>query len=126
MKLFMLFALIPPPITIAFLKGCLTNIITKGSLRLRLKNNIFFALLKHRTRQLRFERANSRALEEANKIISAYLAFFIGERGSVRVPRSKIREYIGKYRADIVSEGSDYVIKILRCGSSEDKAHGGE
>jgi hypothetical protein len=84
------------------------------------------ALLKHRTRQLRYEREKRLALEETNTVLAAYIASLVEELGGVRVSRAKIKEFIGKYNAKIASDGTDYVIGIERNGRIEGEPHGGK
>lgn len=83
---------------------------------MNLTNNILGALLRHRTRQLRFEREKRGALEEANMILAAYVAHLIDESGGARISKARIKDFIGKYSANISSDGEDYVIEINRGG----------
>ena len=81
---------------------------------MKLKNKIFGGLLRLKNRQLREERANSRALRETNSILSAYVASLIEEKGGVRISRDKIRASIGSYAAEVRRDGGDYVITVRR------------
>ena len=91
-----------------------------------MKNNIVCALLRHRTRQLRYEREMRRGVEETNTILAAFLADLVEERGEARVSRAKIKETVGKYSAVIACEGDDYVIGVDRVPSSRSDKHGGK
>ena len=84
---------------------------------MKLKNKIVGGLLKMKNRQLRAEREKSRALSETNSILSAYVASLIEERGGARIAKDQIRKAIGKYTAQVLSEGADYVISVIRNGN---------
>lgn len=71
-------------------------------------------------RRLRCEKERVKALAETNSILSAYIAFLIESKGTVRVPRRVIRDYIGNYSALIDASGEDYVIEVVRKGVDED------
>lgn len=64
-------------------------------------------------RRIRCEKERVAALTETNSILSAYIAFLIESKDSVRVPRRVIRDYIGNYSALIEVSGEDYVIKVV-------------
>lgn len=83
---------------------------------MKLTNKIVGGLLRFKNRQLRDERAKSRALDETNSILSAYVASLIDERGGAKISREKIKNAIGKYAASVRVEGGDYVISISKNG----------
>ena len=71
---------------------------------MKLKNKIVGGLLKMKNRQLRAEREKSRALDETNSILSAYVASLIEERGGARIAKDQIRSAIGKYSAQVIAD----------------------
>ena len=87
---------------------------------MKLKNKIVGGLLRMKNRQLRAEREKSRALGETNSILSAYVAALIEERGGARIAKDHIRKAIGKYTAEVLSDGADYVISVIRSGNEMD------
>ena len=89
---------------------------------MKLTNKVVGGLLRFKNRQLKDERARSRALGETNSILSAYVASLIEERGGAKISREKIKKAIGKYVASVRVEGGDYVISINSCEKeTEDK-----
>ena len=89
---------------------------------MKLTNKVVGGLLRFKNRQLKDERARSRALGETNSILSAYVASLIEERGGAKISREKIKKAIGQYVASVRVEGGDYVISINRCEKeTEDK-----
>lgn len=84
---------------------------------MKLKNKIVGGLLRMKNRQLRAEREKSRALGETNSILSAYVASLIEERGGARIAKDQIRCAIGKYTAQVLTDGADYVISVIRNGN---------
>ena len=84
---------------------------------MKLKNKIVGGLMRMKNRQLRAERERSRALNETNSILSAYVASLIEERGGARIAKDQIRSAIGKYTAQVLSDGADYVISVIREGN---------
>ena len=91
----------------------------KGSMQVKLTNKIFRFLLALRGRQLRLEREKIRAMEETDKILSAYLAILIDKNGGARVSRAEVREVMGRYRAVASVDGDDYVIRVVSLRSEE-------
>ena len=89
---------------------------------MKLKNKIVGGLLKMKNRQLRAEREKSRALDETNSILSAYVASLIEERGGARIAKDQIRSAIGKYSAQVIADGADYVISVIRNGKAFDES----
>lgn len=96
----------------------------KGSMQVKLTNKIFRFLLALRGRQLRLEREKIRAIEETDRILSAYLAILIEKNGMVRVSRAEVREIMGKYRATVAVDGDDYVIRVISAGGKGDDSEG--
>ena len=87
------------------------------------KNKIIDGILRLKNKQINAEKEHSRALEQINSILSAYIAALIDAVGVIRVSRDKIKSAIGKYSACVSLEGSDYVITLKRNGDeSEAKA----
>ena len=69
--------------TTAFSRRRWTDIITKGSMLVRMVNKIIKHLLGIKNRQLRYERERSRAIEESNKILSAYITLLSEKMGEM-------------------------------------------
>lgn len=84
----------------------------KGNTLVKMVNKVIKHLLGIKNRQIRFERERSRAIEEANKILSAYVTLLAGRTGEVRVSRSEIGRLLGKCNAKVARSGEDYVISI--------------
>lgn len=89
---------------------------------MKLKNKIVGGLLRMKNRQIRAERDKSRALSETNSILSAYVASLIEDRNGARISKDQIRKAIGKYTAQVLSDGADYVISVIRSGNGYDGA----
>ena len=111
------------PSTIAFLRRQWTNIITKGSLLVKLINKTIKHLLGIKNRQIRTERERSRAFEEANKILSAYIALLTEKYGEIKVSRAEIGRIIGHIHTSVSRSGDDYVITVDQ-GDNETELHG--
>lgn len=92
----------------------------KGNMLVRIVNGMIRHLLGIKNRQVRFERERSRAIEESNRILSAYLALLLKERGEVRIDRRTIGDAIGRFSARVRCDGEDYVISIEREGFGDD------
>lgn len=116
-------ALIRPLITIARSKGYLTDITTKGSSRLKIKNSIINRLIGYKNRQISLEREKNRALIETNAILSAYVAMLVDGKESVRISRRLIRESIGRYTATVLPQGDDYVISVISAGGCRNQSN---
>ena len=101
---------------IVCLRGFLTDTTTKGSSRLKIKNNIINRLIAYKNRQISLEREKNRALCETNSILSAYVALLVDSQESARISRRKIRDSVGRYVAKVTADGDDYVISIDAAG----------
>lgn len=84
----------------------------KGNTLVKMVNKVIKHLFGIKNRQIRFEREKSRAVEEANKILSAYVTLLAGRTGEVRVSRAEIGRLLGKCSARVARSGEDYVISI--------------
>ena len=84
----------------------------KGSMLVKMVNKVIRCLLGIKNRQIRFERERSRAMEEANKILSAYVTFLSERYGELRVPRAEIARLLGHSNVRVSRNDDDYVIFI--------------
>lgn len=84
----------------------------KGNTLVRIVNKIIRHLVGIKNRQIRFERERSRAVEESNKILSAYIALLAKKSGEIRVSREEIGRVLGQVRAMVSRSDEDYVITI--------------
>ncbi len=98
----------------------------KGSSPVKIINKIFTYLVKMKNKQLNVERLKICALEQTNSILSAYISIFIDEQGEVRIPKMQIKEAIGRYSANVVLDGSDYVIRVEKLYSPQSFMNGDE
>ena len=103
----------------------------KGNTLVKMVNKVIKHILRIKNRQIKLERERSHAAEEANRILSAYVAFLAGRTGEVRVPRAEIGRMLGKCNASVARSGEDYVISIdskvplMRPQAMEDAKDGG-
>ena len=79
---------------------------------MRMVNKIIKHLLGIKKRQIRYERERSRAIEESNKILSAYITLLSEKMGEIRVPRAEVSRVLGKCRVRVSRSGEDYVIFV--------------
>ena len=86
---------------------------------MKLINRTIKYLLGIKRRQIAYERARSKALEETHSILSTYVALLVEEKGCFRVSASLIGKSIGKYRANVLRDGEDYIISIERESDDE-------
>ena len=77
-----------------------------------IKNKIYGFLIAVKNRQIRFERERLRALEETNKILSAYVAILVESLGETRISKELVREALGSYKASVKDSGDDYLISV--------------
>lgn len=81
---------------------------------MKIKNKIYGFLIAFKNRQIRFERERLKALEETNKILSAYIAILVEELGETRISKELVREALGSFKASVRDSGDDYLISVSR------------
>jgi ribosome maturation protein Sdo1 len=84
-----------------------------------MKKERFDYIIKAKTRQVAVEKRRAEALELTNHIISAYLACLVRPQGSIRIPKSEIRQALCAYSTKVVSDGDCYVISVTFDGDKE-------
>lgn len=89
-----------------------------------IRMKLIAALLKRKNKQIRQERERADGLEEINRILTAYLAILLEKRGSVRIPKTQIKEALGRFACAVISSGNDYVITVS-CEETEESDGGG-
>ena len=73
------------------------------------------AILRHKNKQIREERTKLEAMCEADRILSAYLALLIEDRGGCEtLSRSRVSEAIGKYDVSLERKDNDYVLRLKK------------
>lgn len=75
---------------------------------------IIRSMLRLKNSQLGRIRERLAGSEQINKILSAYLALLIDDKGEVRVPKELISNTLDSYKADVKAVGDDYRITISR------------
>ena len=92
----------------------------KGNMLVKIVNGMIRHLLGIKNRQVRFERERSRAIEESNRILSAYLALLMKDGDEVRIDRRAISDAIGRFSAKVRCDGENYVISLEHEGFGDD------
>ena len=82
----------------------------KGSMLVKMINKVIRRLLGIKNRQIKSERERSRALEEANRILSAYVTLLAKKYGELRVSRAEIARLLGHSCVTVERSGKDYLI----------------
>ena len=77
-----------------------------------MKTTIFLALLKRKNKQIRLERERCRAMEETNKIISAYVGLLVAKCGVVEFPKALLADAIGKFSVSVCQNDGYYKINV--------------
>jgi hypothetical protein len=77
-----------------------------------MKKRIFLALLARKNKQIKLEREKCRALEETNKILSAYVGLLVAKCGGVKIPKSLIAEAIGGFHLSVGQSDGCYTVTV--------------
>ncbi len=88
-----------------------------------IKNFLLHSMAGYKNRQILKARRECRMREEENRVLSAYLAILLEERGEIRIPRETVSDMIGHYRAAVSRVGDDYKIALLTSHIRKDR-HG--
>ena len=83
----------------------------KGSMLVKMINKVIRRLLGIKNRQIKSERERSRALEEANRILSAYVTLLAKKYGELRISRAEIARLLGHSFVAFERSDDDYLIR---------------
>ncbi len=69
-------------------------------------------ILKNKNALIRADRQRLEAAEQANRILSAYIAVLADSEGCVKISRLSVRSALGKYKTEISSDGEFYIVRV--------------
>ncbi len=69
-------------------------------------------ILKRRNKLIREQKQRAEAAECANRILTAYIAVLVGDKGTLLIPKIRVSSVLGKFYSEVASDGENYVITI--------------